>query len=119
MNTECSICYDNKIIVPCGAFNNCSSSVCNDCFYRCSDELNYMSYKCVYCKTYNYKRGLIDELNDVWESDSTNYHFKQYILWVMLWKHNKNILLLDPFDDDDDDDFSPQGLIPCLPCDDE
>ena len=76
MNTECSICYDNKIIVPCGAFNNCSSSVCNDCFYRCSDELNYMSYKCVYCKTYNYKRGLIDELNDVWESDSSHYHFK-------------------------------------------
>ncbi len=71
-----------------------------------------MSYECVYCKSYNYKKGLIDELEDVFDGDDCNYDIsKQYILWVQSWKHNKNILLLEPYDDD--------KIVFCLPCDDE
>ena len=63
MNIECDICYETKFINECGAFNNCKARVCNECKDKSSDgNYNFVSSKCVFCKTYDYKDGLMCDL---------------------------------------------------------
>jgi len=107
LKNECSICYNDKIIIPCGSFNNCNASVCNDCYYRCSSKLYFMSFECIYCKSYNFKKGLIDELNEVF-GEYSEYQTNKYIIWLQLWKNNKDLL---------DDCINDDIIMPCIPCD--
>tara|TARA_B110000285_G_C14681494_1_gene404902 strand:+ start:212 stop:568 length:357 start_codon:yes stop_codon:yes gene_type:complete len=115
MNTECDICCEEGIIMPCGALNNCKVNVCNNCRIDGHDgNYDYMSRKCVYCKCYDYKTGLIDELNyDIFEyhPDSGGEMSNTYILCLYQMKKLNTIWTLN------DEDYNEIPF--CLPCDED
>lgn len=97
MNTECDICCNTNIIIPCGANNNCKAMVCNDCFVKCDNECDYT---CVFCKCIDERRIISGYVNYICNSTGgDNYSNKSYVeakMWIL-----KNQELIYDFTEDE------------------
>ena len=54
----CQICYDEKIVISCGAMGVCDKKICKKC------HSNLSGYKCVFCFQVQPKLQVIDEIED-------------------------------------------------------
>jgi len=87
MNIECYICFEKKIIIPCGAFNNCKVSVCNDCKEKTMDiaVADYFVLRCLFCKEYDFKTSINDEINAMINDYAINPY--NYILYMLRYNY--------------------------------
>ena len=108
MNTECDICCNTTIIIPCGANNNSKAKVCHRCrFTNCQE---YFTTKCYFCFGLDYKQGCTVEMNvDVFDCGG-------------FWKPDKPyILALIEYNDDNHsigrEEWFYEENVYCFPCD--
>ena len=78
MQNECNICCESKIIMPCGAFNNCDATVCDSCKYY--DVATTCPLTCMYCKTINYKALTDAIITELVDGDFRILHKTPYVL---------------------------------------
>ena len=92
LKNECSICCNDKIIIPCGSFNNCKALVCDNCFYnkKTIETCEYMSYRCLYCNSYDYKKGVMEELRAIFDVSCDIGNGNNYVLNCITYKKDKN-----------------------------
>ena len=91
MNITCNVCFEDKIGVPCGASNTCKAFMCEDCVWKNADKnvwdkRDCFGKRCEFCKCYDSRYGLKDEIYDIFNRAS-DYDFPIYnylILTIML-----------------------------------
>ena len=54
----CQICYDDKLVLPCGAMGVCDKKICMSC------NLKFRNYKCVFCFQEQPKFRVVFEMED-------------------------------------------------------
>ena len=54
----CQICYDDKLVIPCGSMGVCDKKICKECHSHLS------GYKCVFCFQVQPKLQVIYEIED-------------------------------------------------------
>ena len=90
MNTECDICYNTTIIIPCGANNNCKAMVCKDCFWKCDNDCDFT---CVFCKCVDERKtisGYVDYIcNDTGGDDYSSKSYVELKMWIL---KNKDLI---------------------------
>ena len=123
MNINCNICFEDRIGVPCGASNNCKAYMCEDCVNENSDNNDWdkktgMGKRCLFCKCYDYRYGLIEEIYDTFNSASEYGNSNQvYIILIIMLKGDIDYrtMYYEELQDDRDTDSGREFW--CLPCD--
>ena len=54
----CQICYDDKLVLPCGACGVCDKKICMDCRSKVKNS------KCVFCFQEHFKFKVVNEMED-------------------------------------------------------
>ena len=117
MMTECAVCYETKLLLPCGASTNCNVSVCDLCKNKAMiGDFDFVSKKCIFCYSYDYRDGLYCEFEDLLlygDEGCEKGAFPYVILDKFMMKYKRYIE-----DDDDDDEFYfYKNLDYCWTCD--
>lgn len=79
----CDICYDEKIVIPCGAMGVCDKKICIKC------NLNLHTHKCVFCFQEQPKLKVINEMEDRfnWTEDDNPTGVDNYITRYKKWEY--------------------------------
>ena len=103
----CQICYDDKLVLPCGACGVCDKKICTDCRSKCRNS------KCVFCYQEQIKFKVVQEMEDrfTWAEGQGPPKIDSYINRYHTWSD-------DGYHDDDNygddiqpDDYDPFGEI--------
>ena len=78
----CQICYDDKLVLPCGACGVCDKKICTDCRSKCKKS------KCIFCYQEQIKFKVVQEMEDRFNwadgqgSPRIDFYIKKYNAWA-------------------------------------